>query len=90
MTLPANSTIHLAGTADKQDIAFATVEGMLTPTTLDAVGPGAAPCAVQALPAQFDASQIHRRPALRDVEGRHARALFPGPQEGRSRPEPAC
>ena len=30
MTLPANSTIHIVGTADKQDIAFVTVEGMLT------------------------------------------------------------
>ena len=40
MSLPANSTIHIAGTADKQDIAFATVEGMLTPTTLMSVTPG--------------------------------------------------
>jgi len=57
MNLPANSTIHLAGTADKQDIAFATVEGMLQPTTLMAVG-GGAPRAIQSLPAQFDASQF--------------------------------
>jgi prolyl oligopeptidase len=55
--LPANSTIHIVETADKQDIAFATVEGMLQPTTLMAVGNGA-PRTVQALPAQFDASQF--------------------------------
>jgi prolyl oligopeptidase len=57
MNLPRNSTIHLAGTADKQDVAFVTIEGMLQPTTLMAVG-GGAPRAVQALPAQFDASQF--------------------------------
>ena len=57
MPLPANSTVHIAGTADKQDIAFATVEGMLTPTTLmsiDAVGKVGT---LQSLPAQFDASK---------------------------------
>jgi prolyl oligopeptidase len=58
MPLPANSTIHIAGTADKQDIAFATVEGMLTPTTLMAVEPNAQIRQVAALPAQFDASQF--------------------------------
>ena len=57
MNLPGNSTIHLAGTADKQDIAFATVEGMLQPTALMAVG-GGAPRTVQSLPAQFDASKF--------------------------------
>ncbi|HJS41147.1 MAG TPA: prolyl oligopeptidase family serine peptidase [Sphingomicrobium sp.] len=55
--LPASSTIHIAETAGKQDIAFATVEGMLQPTTLMAVGGGAVRT-VQALPAQFDASQF--------------------------------
>jgi prolyl oligopeptidase len=55
--LPANSTIHIVETADKQDIAFATVEGMLQPTTLMAVDKGSVRT-VQALPAQFDASQF--------------------------------
>ena len=55
--LASNSTIQLAGSADKQDIAFATVEGMLDPTTLVAVGPDGVRT-VQALPAEFDASQF--------------------------------
>ncbi|MFL6768599.1 MAG: prolyl oligopeptidase family serine peptidase [Sphingomicrobium sp.] len=58
MSLPANSTIHIAGTADKQDIAFATVEGMLTPTTLMSVTSSGEVRQVAALPAQFDASQF--------------------------------
>jgi prolyl oligopeptidase len=55
VSLPANSTIQIVGGADKQDIAFATVEGMLDPTSLVAVTP-AGVRAVQALPAEFDAS----------------------------------
>ena len=59
--LPANSTIHLVATADDLDLAFVTVEGMLMPTTLMAV-PGGADVmtnqTVQALPAQFDATQF--------------------------------
>jgi len=58
MPLPRNSTIHIATTADKQDIAFATVEGMLTPTTLISVDSAGKVGTVQALPAQFDASQF--------------------------------
>jgi prolyl oligopeptidase len=58
MPLPANSTIHMAATADKQDIAFATVEGMLTPTTLMSIDAAGKVGTVQALPAQFDASQF--------------------------------
>ena len=54
--LPANSTIHLLQTADGGDLAFATVEGMLTPPTLYAVTPNELPAAVQSLPAKFDAS----------------------------------
>ena len=54
--LPANSTIHLLQTADGRYLAFATVEGMLTPPTLYAVTPNELPAAVQSLPAKFDAS----------------------------------
>ncbi len=57
MDLPGNSTLHIAETVGKQDIAFVTVEGMLQPTTLVAVGQGAVHT-VQALPAQFDASKF--------------------------------
>ena len=58
MALPANSTIHITETAGKQDIAFATVEGMLTPTTLMAVHRTGEVRQVAALPAQFDASKF--------------------------------
>jgi prolyl oligopeptidase len=57
MNLPGNSTLHIVGTADKQDIAFVTVESMLQPTTLMAIGNGPART-VQSLPAQFDASKF--------------------------------
>jgi prolyl oligopeptidase len=40
------------------DLAFATVEGMLTPPTLFRIEPSAPPTAIQALPAQFDASNM--------------------------------
>jgi prolyl oligopeptidase len=55
--LPSNSTIQIVGGADKRDIAFATVEGMLDPTKLIAVSP-AGVSNVQALPAEFDASKF--------------------------------
>lgn len=58
MPLAANSTVSIAGVAGKADMAFATVEGMLTPPTLYAVKPGIAPTTVQALPARFDASRF--------------------------------
>jgi prolyl oligopeptidase len=56
--LPGNSTIHIVGTADKQDLAFVTVDSMLMPTTLMAVPAGdrVPATTIQALPAQFDAS----------------------------------
>jgi prolyl oligopeptidase len=54
--LPDNSTIHLLETAGSSDLAFATVEGMLTPPSLYAIEPGNAPDLVQALPAKFDAT----------------------------------
>jgi prolyl oligopeptidase len=66
MPLAANSTIHLVNTADRSDLALAEVEGMLTPPTLYAVSPDAAPVKVQSLPAKFDASayQVDQRFAV--------------------------
>jgi prolyl oligopeptidase len=58
VALPDKSTVHLRATASKSDLAFATVEGMLTPPTLFAVTPASGPAAIQALPAQFDASNM--------------------------------
>ncbi len=55
--LPANSSVSIAGSASKRDLVFATVEGMLTPPTLYAVGAGS-PRKVQALPARFDAATM--------------------------------
>ena len=56
IALPANSTVHLLAAGGKPDLAFATVEGMLTPPALYAVQPGGRPPLVQRLPAKFDAS----------------------------------
>jgi prolyl oligopeptidase len=58
VALPDKSTIHLNATASTQDLAFATVEGMLTPPTLFRAEPAAPPAAIQALPPQFDASNM--------------------------------
>ena len=58
VALPDKSTIHLNATASRQDLAFATVEGMLTPPTLFRADPASAPAAIQALPPQFDASNM--------------------------------
>ncbi len=58
LPLPANSTIHLLETAGKTDLAFATVEGMLTPPALYAVDTAGKPERVQSLPAKFDASTM--------------------------------
>jgi prolyl oligopeptidase len=55
IALPANSTLHLLAAGGKPDIAFATVEGMLTPPALYAVLPAGRPALVQRLPAKFDA-----------------------------------
>jgi prolyl oligopeptidase len=65
--LPANATVHLLRTAARQDLAFATVEGMLTPPRLYAVTAAGQPALVQSLPAKFDAS-------LYRVEQRFARS----------------
>ena len=58
VALPDKSTVHLNAAAGTSDLAFATVEGMLTPPTLFRVEPGAAPVPIQALPPQFDASNM--------------------------------
>jgi len=58
VALADKSTIHLNAAASDSDTAFATVEGLLTPPTLYRVTPGAAPVAVQALPAKFDAANM--------------------------------
>ncbi len=58
VALPDKSTVHLNAAAGRQDLAFATVEGMLTPPTLFAVRPDAPPAPIQELPAQFDASNM--------------------------------
>ncbi|MGU3392346.1 prolyl oligopeptidase family serine peptidase [Sphingomonas sp. M1A8_2b] len=61
--LPTASTIHLEATAGKDDLAFAMVEGFLSPPALYAVRPTAKPTAVDTLPARFDAStmQVEQR-----------------------------
>ena len=58
VALPDKSTIHLNATAATADLAFATVEGMLNPPTLFRAAPGAPPAAIQALPPQFDSSNM--------------------------------
>jgi prolyl oligopeptidase len=58
VALPDKSTIHLNATASGQDLAFATVEGMLTAPTLFRAAPAGAPAQIQALPPQFDASNM--------------------------------
>lgn len=56
IALPANSTVHLLSTGGSPDLAFATVEGTLTPPALYAVRSGGRPSLVQRLPARFDSS----------------------------------
>ncbi|WP_369025909.1 prolyl oligopeptidase family protein [Qipengyuania sp. RANM35] len=58
MDLPANSTIQIAETSGKGDMAFVTVENMLTPPTLYAVPSEGEPVAIASEPAQFDASKF--------------------------------
>lgn len=58
VALPGNSTVHVVGTAGKHDTVFATVDGMLSPTTLYAVPRSGKPMVVQARPARFDARQF--------------------------------
>jgi prolyl oligopeptidase len=54
--LARNNSVHLIEASPKGDLAFVTVEGMLTPPSLYAATPGAAPRLVQSLPPSFDAS----------------------------------
>lgn len=56
--LADKATVHLVGTADSQDMVFASVEGMLTPPSLMAAGASGPARTVQQLPARFDASQF--------------------------------
>jgi prolyl oligopeptidase len=58
VALPDKSTVHLNATASTADLAFATVEGMLTQPTLFRAEPAGAPAAIQSLPPQFDASSM--------------------------------
>ena len=65
--LARNNSVHVAEVSPKGDLAFVTVEGMLTPPSLYAVTPTGAPRLVQSLPASFDASKF-------TVEQRFARS----------------
>jgi prolyl oligopeptidase len=56
IALAANSTVNLLSVGGKPDLAFATVEGMLTPPALYAIQPGGRSSLAQRLPAKFDAS----------------------------------
>jgi prolyl oligopeptidase len=53
--LARNSTVHLLAAGGNPEQAFVTVEGMLTPPALYAVGRAGSPALVQRLPARFDA-----------------------------------
>jgi prolyl oligopeptidase len=65
--LASNNTVHLIDASPRGDLAFVTVEGMLTPPSLYAARPAAPPRLVQSLPASFDASRF-------TVEQRFARS----------------
>ena len=67
VSLARNNSVHVAEASPKGDLAFVTVEGMLTPPSLYAVTPTGAPRLVQSLPASFDASKF-------TVEQRFARS----------------
>ena len=89
IALPANSTVHIAGVSGGRDLAFVTVEGMLTPPTLYAVPAAGSVTKVQSLPARFDARQF-------DVAQRFATSrdgtkvpYFLVTKKGAKRPAPA-
>lgn len=56
--LASNATVRIVGGVGKTDLAFATVEGMLTPPTLYAVPAQGRASVIQSLPAKFDAAQF--------------------------------
>ncbi len=56
--LPGNSTVQLLTSGSSEDLAFVTVENMLTPPSLHAVRPSGEARLVQSLPPQFDASDF--------------------------------
>ncbi|MBW6525904.1 prolyl oligopeptidase family serine peptidase [Sphingomonas sp. RHCKR7] len=60
LALPDNASFGIAGTSDRNDLAYLSTTGFLTPTTLarlDASSP-AAPQPIKALPAKFDADGL--------------------------------
>ncbi|PZQ60753.1 MAG: S9 family peptidase [Sphingomonas taxi] len=60
MALPDNASFGVVGTSDRNNIAYLTTTGFLTPTTLAQFDAGgdAAPKQVKALPAKFDATGL--------------------------------
>lgn len=58
VVLPDKSTVHLNASAGRADLAFATVEGILTPPTLFRIDASGAAAPIQSLPPQFDASNM--------------------------------
>ncbi|HEY5721919.1 MAG TPA: prolyl oligopeptidase family serine peptidase [Allosphingosinicella sp.] len=54
--LAPNSTVHILGAGGDPDLAFVTVETMLTPPSLYAVSANGANALVQSLPAKFDSA----------------------------------
>ena len=56
--LPDNSTLGFATASGKRDLALVTVDSLLQPTTLYAVGSDGSTTTVQQLPEQFDASNM--------------------------------
>jgi len=56
--LARNNSVHLVDATPKGDLAFVTVEGMLTPPSLYAAAPGGTPRPVQSLPPSFDATKF--------------------------------
>ncbi|MCJ2184071.1 prolyl oligopeptidase family serine peptidase [Novosphingobium sp. 1949] len=57
-SLPDKASVTFEASADKDDLAFATVQSFLTPPTLYAIKADGSSAAVQSLPAKFDASQF--------------------------------
>ena len=60
LSLPDKSNLNVLGTSERNNRAFLTVEGFLTPTTLSTLDPttAAAPKVIKSLPAKFDADGL--------------------------------